>query len=311
MERYRAAVSGLTISAVANSTNGKITGTLPGSPGTFHVTVTAKDGTVTGTTHFNIVTMPTLALTGQPSGEVVLTADNLCLDGGTNASGQAVKVQNCGGQDFTITSGPAPDDVQTVSVGGQCLTVASGGSHNVSLSACNGGLAQDWQYLGFGFLFSPFTGGCLASASASAGAQVQAKNCNFNSTEQEWSLPAGPITVGGNWLCLNNPSGLTLQVAACNGAASENFAFLTDGLIASNNGDCLVTDGGDLTQTAVTLTTQCNDQDFFQLWEPGSFGEITNFNFSLCLSDKNNGGPGTTVVQNDCYGDPGENWGIN
>ncbi|HEY3903319.1 MAG TPA: ricin-type beta-trefoil lectin domain protein [Streptosporangiaceae bacterium] len=304
--------SGLTISAVANSTNGKITGTLPGSPGTFHVTVTAKDGTVTGTTHFNIVTMPTLALASSPpAGEVVLTADNLCLDGGTKLSGQKVKVQSCSGQNFTINSGPAPDDVQTISVGNQCLTVASAKPHNISLSTCNNGLAQDWQYLGFGFLFSPFTGGCLAPASATAGAQVQAKTCNFVSSNQEWSLPAGPITVGGDSLCLNNPSGLTLRVAACNGAASENFAFLADGLVASINGDCLVTDDGDQTQTAVTLTSQCNDQDFFQLWEPGSFGEITNFNFSLCLSDKNNGGPGTIVVQNDCYGDPGENWGIN
>jgi Ricin-type beta-trefoil lectin domain len=298
--------SGLTISAVANSTNGKITGTLPGSATTFHVTVTAKDGSVTGTTHFNIVTVPTLTLASSP-GPVALTADNLCLA----ASGTTVQVQNCSGQNFTITSGPAPDDVQTISTGSQCLTVASSGSHNVSLSPCNGGLAQAWQYSGFGLLFSPATGGCLAAANGSAGAQVQAKNCNFGSTEQQWSLPAGPITVGGNSLCLNNPSGTTLQVATCNGAGSEKFAFLSDGLVASNSGLCLDAPNSDLTQTAITLTSRCDDQDVFELWSPGSFGEITSFNFSLCLTDKNNGGPGTAVVQNDCYGDAGQNWGIN
>ena len=46
---------GLAIHAIPNSTDGLITGTLPASPGTFHITVTAKDGTVVGTTHFDIV----------------------------------------------------------------------------------------------------------------------------------------------------------------------------------------------------------------------------------------------------------------
>ncbi|HET7017380.1 MAG TPA: ricin-type beta-trefoil lectin domain protein [Streptosporangiaceae bacterium] len=302
--------SGLTIGAIAKSTNGRITGSLPGSPGTFHVTVTAKDGKVTGTTHFNIVTVPTLAAGSPGSGEVVITAANLCLDGGTNLNGQQVKVQNCSGQNFTITSGPAPNDVQTISVGSECLNVAAK-SHNVTMADCNGAVAQQWQYLGFGFLFSPLTGGCLAPASAIAGAVVQAKTCNFNNANQEWSLPAGPITVGGDSLCLNNPSGTTISVATCNGAASEKFAFLTDGIVASNSGDCLTTDGSDLAQTAITLTTSCNDQDIFQIWVPGSFGEITAFNFSLCMAVKNNGGAGSAVVQNDCYGDPGENWGIN
>ena len=46
-------VPGLTISSVPNSTDAKITGT-PTSTGSFAVTVTAKDGSVTGTTHFVI-----------------------------------------------------------------------------------------------------------------------------------------------------------------------------------------------------------------------------------------------------------------
>jgi len=300
--------AGLKISA-----KGKITGTLPASPGTSHVTVTAKDGTVTGTTHFDIVTVSSLTSASPPSGPVVITSADLCLDGGTNVSGQSVKVQNCSGQNFTITSGPAPNDVQTISVGNQCLTVAATGSqHNVTLSNCNSALplSQQWQYLGFGFIFSPLTGGCLAPSSATAGAQVQAKTCNFSNANQEWSLPAGPITVGGSSLCLNNPSGTTIDVAACSSSGSEKFSFLTDGVIASNSGMCLATDGGDLAQTAITLQS-CNDQDIFQIWVPGSFGEITAFNFSLCMAVKNNGGAGTAVVQNDCYGDPGENWGIN
>ena len=301
--------AGLTIGAISKSTNARITGSLPATTGTFHVTVTAKDGTVTGTTHFNIVTVPSLALASPPSGPFVLTQDNLCLDGGTNASGQAVRIQNCAGQQWMVTSGPAPNDVQTISVGSQCLTVATGGSHNVSLSACNGAAPQEWENLGFGFMWNPLTGGCLAPSGASAGARVQARTCNFSNAHQEWSLPSGPITVGGNSLCLNNPSGSKVQVGTCNGAASEDFAFLSDGLVASQSGKCLAA-SGDLALTAITLQP-CNDQDPFQLWVPGSFGEITNFNFSFCLTDKNNGGPGTAVVQNDCYGDPEQQWGIN
>jgi hypothetical protein len=48
------AVPGLSISSVAHSTNATISGT-PTSPGTFNVTVTAKDGSATGTTHFTLV----------------------------------------------------------------------------------------------------------------------------------------------------------------------------------------------------------------------------------------------------------------
>ncbi len=45
---------GLSIHAIPHSTNGKISGT-PTATGTFKVTVTAKDGSVTGTTHFEII----------------------------------------------------------------------------------------------------------------------------------------------------------------------------------------------------------------------------------------------------------------
>jgi Subtilase family len=46
---------GLTIHSIPHSTNGQITGTLPSSPGTFHVTITGHDGSASGTTHFDIV----------------------------------------------------------------------------------------------------------------------------------------------------------------------------------------------------------------------------------------------------------------
>jgi hypothetical protein len=46
---------GLSVSSIRGSTNGKITGVLRAAVGVYHVAVTAHDGTVKGTTHFNIV----------------------------------------------------------------------------------------------------------------------------------------------------------------------------------------------------------------------------------------------------------------
>jgi hypothetical protein len=48
----------MSIHAIPHSTNGEITGTLPGSATTLQITVTAKDGRITGTTHFTIVVAP-------------------------------------------------------------------------------------------------------------------------------------------------------------------------------------------------------------------------------------------------------------
>ncbi len=47
--------TGLSIHAIAHSTNGQISGTLPAAPGTFNVTITGHDGSASGSTHFTIV----------------------------------------------------------------------------------------------------------------------------------------------------------------------------------------------------------------------------------------------------------------
>jgi len=47
--------SGLSIKSIRHSTNGLIFGTIRANPGTYHVTVSATDGTAKGTTHFVIV----------------------------------------------------------------------------------------------------------------------------------------------------------------------------------------------------------------------------------------------------------------
>ena len=46
---------GLSVKSIPNTTNALISGTLPPAPGIFQVTVTGKDSTAAGTTHFTIV----------------------------------------------------------------------------------------------------------------------------------------------------------------------------------------------------------------------------------------------------------------
>jgi hypothetical protein len=46
---------GVSIKALSHSTDATISGTIHGSAGTYHVTVTGKDGSATGTTHFLLV----------------------------------------------------------------------------------------------------------------------------------------------------------------------------------------------------------------------------------------------------------------
>jgi hypothetical protein len=315
--------AGLSIRALRDSTNGEISGTLPATAKAYNVTVTAKDGSVTGITHFSIVTVPSLSAPNPPSGPVVLAAPDLCLDGGTDASGQAVRVQNCDNptsQDWAFVSASQPDGVDTFKIAGECLTIANTAPpQKATLAACNGGLQQQWEYLGEGAVWSPFTGGCL-NANETAGASVNTTNCNFNNN-QSWTMPAGPLVEGAGGLCLDNTTGTTVEVVSCNysdqpAEAGQLWTLQDTGQITSSDGECL-TSTGTLTQSAMTLQS-CDANNGFQFWEPGPSGELQNIGlnlvgigFNLCLADLNNGGSGSAAVQSQCYGDAGETWGLN
>jgi hypothetical protein len=308
--------SGLSVSAIAHSTNGKISGTLPDAAGTFHVSVTAKDGSVSGTTHFNLVVVPSLQTSTAANG-FVLTSSGLCLDAGGDTSGTAVKVQTCDsspGQAWSYFATGQPDSADTVrSLNGLCLTVANTNSpQKITLASCTAGLNQQFEYLGFGALWNPFTGGCLnagTESGASPGTQVTTVACNYGEG-QTWSVPPGPLVAGaGGGLCLSNPSGSKVEVSTCTGSNSEQWTLLANGEITNVNGECL-TANGNFTQQAVT-PQECSGTSGYQLWETGASGQLINLGYGLCLADRGNGGSGSTAVMNDCYGDTGEIWGIN
>ncbi len=133
---------GLSIHAVSHSTNGKITGKLPATPRTFEVTVTGRDGSVRATTHFAIVSLPSLTAAG---GSIV-AGMNLCLD---NTSGTTVKVEPCvsspgvpARQRWTLAGSG-----QIESASGRCLAATGFLARTVvKLEACNiGNGFQFWS----------------------------------------------------------------------------------------------------------------------------------------------------------------------
>lgn len=304
--------AGLSIRAVSRSTNGRITGTLPAAAHTYHVAVTGKDGTVSSTTHFNIVAAPSMTGSGLPAAPIVLTSNGLCLDGGNGTPGQPVKLQGCDSlisQNWTYRANGGPDSTGTVRIEDQCLSL--NGTHAV-LANCTGALAEQWFYLGFGGLFNPKAGGCLAVSPQSAGTQAGLDSCLFGNSDT-WNLPAGPIITGAGSLCLNNLSGTHVQVSTCayNSQPTQLWTLEGNGQITNNSGECLTTNG--LFSATAVFTEACDPtgQTFSQLWETSNGGQLINIASGRCLADNNNGGPGTVVVQNDCYGDLGELWGLN
>ena len=55
----------------------------------------------------------------------------------------------------------------------------------------------------------------------------------------------------------------------------------------------------------------CHGKDEAQLWLPGRASQLINVATGLCLSDPAAGGAGTALVQKECYGEPGQVWGLN
>ena len=318
--------AGLSIHAVSKSTNAEITGTLAASAGSSYVTVTGKDGSVTGTTHFTIVRLPSLAASNPPSGQVTLSASpSLCMDGGSDTSGQLVKMQTCSdasaaAQDWQYVATSKPGDIGTFEITDECLTVSnSKAPQDTTLELCNGSGAQQWVYLGLGVIWNPFTGSCLNGA-RSAGGAVTGANCNYGEN-QTWNLPAGPIVTGAGQLCLDNTSGSAVKVETCDysnqpAEAGQLWTMEGSGQIESSSGQCLAAENF-LAHGAITLES-CNANNGFQFWETGPSGEMQNIAlnsayiaFNFCLADVSDGGSGTTVEQDQCYGYPGEIWGLN
>ncbi len=310
--------TGLTVASVPGSTNGLVTGTLPG-PGTFDVTVTANDGATTGSTHFTIVTVPSLTATAPVTGPIDLnprSGEFKCLDDNGGGTGTMALLQPCGNpgnQDWAYISGGRPDGISALTIGGLCLAVA--GATSV-LAACDPGSAsQQWVYLGFGLLDNPATGSCLSAAPGLGNGTTVGVAACAGTSNQLWDLPAGPIITGAGPACLDNPGNSNSvptqsDVIGCVTAApAQQWTVYGTGIIASSTSHCLGVLGGSLLDGGIVGIESCSIPG--EQWLPTPNGELVNTNSGRCLADPGNGPGGTKLVQEDCYGQAGEIWAIN
>jgi hypothetical protein len=313
--------AGLSISAVPHSADARISGTA-GAPGTAKVVVTAKDGAVTGTTHFSIVIAPSLTPSGVAASVVRLKNGSACLDDGTGTPGSAVAIRTCAAADasqqWNYLSDGKPGDAGTLDIAGLCLGLS--GTSGV-LATCNAARSQDWQYLGTGLLANLSDGRCLAVPATSSGTAVKVETCT-GSGLQSWRLPAGPlvsaVAPGGMNLCLDNPGNASfastkVKAATCAAGAEQNWTLRPDGSITSSTGLCLSGKESLLSGSAIVISfcdSSASTPDFSQLWIPGPGGELINEASGRCLADPGNAGAGTVLRQEDCYGEAGEIWSI-
>jgi len=105
-----------------------------------------------------------------------------------------------------------------------------------------------------------------------------------------------------------------VKMQACGISGSQQWALNGDGTIESSSGLCLSADGSLLSESAITVQA-CDSTpsslDFSEIWIPGPGGELINAESGRCLDDQGNGPAGSPVIQDDCYGEDGEVWGLN
>ena len=308
---------GLSIASVPDSTNGQITGTLPG-PGTFDVTVTASDGAVAGSTRFSIVTVPSLTAAVPATGPVALplgpgTGGFKCLDDNGGGTGTTAVLQPCGNpatQNWAYIPGGKPDGISELTIDSLCLAVSGSGT---VLAACDPGSAsQQWVYIGFGLVENPASARCMSAAPGLGdGTTIGVAAC-AGTRNQAWDLAAAPIITGAGADCLDNPNisvlGTQSDVAGCVTAEpAEQWSVESNGFIGQRF--CLQVRGGSLLDGGTVDVDSCFVAG--DLWLPTPNGELINTNSGRCLADPGNGPAGTKLVQEDCYGQAGEVWAIN
>jgi hypothetical protein len=280
--------------------------------------VTATDTATgkTGSTAFRITAVAPLNTVAAPSGQMPLSAGDLCLSDPGTPGGQA-SVVTCDpaahGQLFSLHPGAVPGAADTlVATGsGRCLGESAATDQSpAAFHACDGSAAQQWLPLAGGQVANAASGMCLGTQAARTvpGTAVEAQNCSAE-PGQYWALPAAPITSGdGGCLTADAPGG-PVTVTACTGAKDQQWTSRSDGLltVTTNSGVyCLGTGQVADSGQALTLETCAGaiNAEFGQLWFTRPDGQFGNY-FTKCMYY-----PGGTVavVQQDCYGLYGQIW---
>jgi hypothetical protein len=322
--------AGLKIGSAPHSLDGVITGTLPGSAGTYHVTVRARDSR-TGqgaTTRFALYAIGSLNSSAEPGPapiSVVSSHGTGCLSAASATAGTAVVMDPCNdssvAQGWEVTSGATPGSPDAVTVApGICLGLSP--THAAVLQACNGSADQQWQYVPtttiksvpLTWLVNPAAGLCLNGQNVTtAGQQVLASPCDpaYTSYGENWTMNVGLLLMSGRaGDCANEGIvfGIYAFAEACNAGQTQEQWTVGGGELSSHDNDCLVENG--LLDGSLATYASCGVVAGFTngFWLPGPGGELINANSGRCLDNQ---GRGLKLIQEDCYGQPGEIWAFN
>jgi hypothetical protein len=315
--------AGLPAGLRLGSADGLISGRLTSKPGSRTVRITATGaGAVRGSLRFTIVAVRRIADRHPGSGPVKLDLGDKCLTDAADspAAGTKIEISTCAGrgsQSWEYIPGAAPGGAGQLKIHGKCLSIGSGTSDGAraALRRCTGSAGQKWAYQPLDQLVNPHSGKCLSDPAKSRknGTQVVLWSCSTSGGES-WMLPPGPVLSGVAGKCLTDPgdsaaAGTRIEIAGCDGRSSQKWVMERDGRLRIR-GKCLKVSGGSLEDGAAAELAGCSHAAS-QQWSAGPDGGLLNGNSGRCLADQGNkAASGTKLVQEDCYGEPGEIWAV-
>ena len=131
---------------------------------------------------------------------------------------------------------------------------------------------------------------------------------------QSWELPAGPILSVLVGRCLTDPAaarapGIKVTISPCRRASGQRWARYRNGTLRIR-GECLAVAGRSTRDGAAAELARCSGSAS-EKWFSGPGGELLNSGSGRCLADLGNScAADTRMVQEDCYGEPGELWAV-
>jgi hypothetical protein len=327
LDSARAALSftstGLPAGLRLGSADGLISGQLTGRPGSYAVRVTAAGaGGARGSVRFTIAAVSRITDRHPGSGRIRLDLGDKCLTDADDspAAGTRIEIWRCDlgrSQRWAYIAGHAPGGAGQLMIHGKCLSIGSGTSDGAraTLQRCTGSAGQQWADRSLDQLASPHSGKCLDDPGKSRknGTQVVLWSCSTSGGES-WQLPPGPVLSGLAGQCLTDPgnsasAGTRIEIATCDGRSSQKWVLKRSGRLQIR-GKCLDIAGASRLDGAAAQLAGCSGSAS-QQWAGGPGGELLTTRSGRCLADQGSkAASGTRLVQEDCYGQPGEIWSV-
>jgi len=221
--------------------------------GTYRVTIHAR-GSLGDTSEMTFPLVVSAAPDSGPSGQVKLNQGGRCLDdlGNRSANGTRVVLWSCQANDAAQHWTLASDG--TVRIHGKCLEVTGNGGYlgqGVQLQTCGSaaGPREIWLTGTDGELGNARSGLCLSVTRATVGNGTRPTlvRCQLR-RGQLWTLPAQRLLAALAGTCADDlhsagGNGNVIDLYACNGTASQDWAVRPDGTLRVFGDKCLTVRG--------------------------------------------------------------------